>query len=259
MPSIDLFVHIRRATRRSWRIGRFLTLCVLLTACTIPAEEHATTRGPAEADPALIDPATAMRPATGRYRIDTERSDLRILVYRAGRLAHLGHNHVVEARDIRGEVLIAQTPQGSRVNVTLPVQGLVVDDPAARTRSGPDFADPIDPEGIAGTRKNMLGPDQLAPERWPTIRIVGTVRNPTLSWPATDLTLEVAIRIRDTTRRMRIPIVMTALPDGALRASGRFALHQTAFGMTPVTAMAGALAVRDRIDLVFSLVATPEV
>jgi hypothetical protein len=229
---------------------------MLIAACTIPAEERVATRGPAETDPALMEPTTATPPVRGRYRIDAERSDLRILVYRAGRLAHLGHNHVVEARDIRGEVLIAETPQRSRVTLTLPVHGLAVDDPAARARSGPDFAKPIDPEGIAGTRKNMLGPAQLAPERWPTISHVGTVIDTTPSWPATEPMLELAIHIRDTTRRMRIPVVMTALPDGGLRASGRFDLLQTAFGMTPVTAMGGALAVRDRIDLVFSLVAT---
>jgi len=253
--------HKRQVRRRSG--GRPFTAIMmallLLGACTPSVKERpAPTPEPADADPALIDPATAVPPLPGRYRIDPARSDIRILTGSAGRLAHLGHSHVVEARGFKGEVLLAPGPAASRVSLTLPVEQFVVDDPAARARSGPAFAATIDPAGIAGTRRNMLRPDMLAGERWPVISIVGRVAAAPAGWPATEATLALSIRIRDLTRQQQVPVVLTALPGGGLRASGRFSILQTDFGMTPVTALGGALAVRDRVDLVFSVVASPQ-
>jgi hypothetical protein len=69
MLGIDLFVHMRPAPHPPWRAGGFLTVCMLIAACTIPAEERVATRGPAETDPALMEPATATPPATRQGRI----------------------------------------------------------------------------------------------------------------------------------------------------------------------------------------------
>jgi polyisoprenoid-binding protein YceI len=238
--------------------GLALGATLLVAACTPPVEERVPAPAPGFADPALIDPAAAVAPAPGRYRIDPARSDIRILTGSAGRLAHLGHDHVIEARGFTGDVVLAPRPAASRVRLTLPVELFVVDDPAARARSGPDFADPIDPAGIAGTRRNMLRRDMLWPPVWPTVNLVGVVAGSPAAWPATEANLALTIRIRDVTRQQQVPVVMTALPDGGLRASGRFSIRQTEFGMTPVTALGGALAVRDRVDLVFSLAAAPQ-
>jgi hypothetical protein len=246
------------------RRAPFAAACIagllLLAACT-PAVQERPAQPPPEpgfADPALIDLATAVPPVPGRYRIDPARSDIRILTGSAGRLAHLGHNHVIEARDIDGEVLLAPQPAPSRVRLKLPVEQFIVDDPTARARSGPEFTKAIDPAGIAGTRRNMLRRDMLAAARWPTVTLIGRVAGTPTVWPATEATLAVTLRIRDQTRRQQVPVTMTALPDGGLRASGRFSILQTDFGMTPVTALGGALAVRDRVDLVFSVLAEPE-
>ena len=47
-------------------------------------------------------------PAPGAYRIDSSKSELRVLVYRAGPLASLGHNHVMVNRAVEGAVVLDQ-------------------------------------------------------------------------------------------------------------------------------------------------------
>jgi hypothetical protein len=200
------------------------------------------------AEPGTL-PAERLSPAT--YGIDPARSDLRILVYRAGRLAHLGHNHVVEARAIEGRVDLTPDPEHSEFRLSIPVTELVVDDAAARARSGDAFTDPIEPESIAGTRKNMLGPQVLAAERWPEIRLDGRL----LEGPLDASVLAVTISIRGIEQERQIPVRIRALSRRELGVSGQFSVRQTELGMTPVTAVDGALRVRDEVELVFDLVA----
>lgn len=242
-----------RFSRRANRLALAVLGIALVVGCSIPSGptgSSAEPRGPADTGPVAL---AAGQLAPGSYRIAPARSDLRILVYRAGPLARLGHNHVVEAPVVEGRVELARDPERSEFWLRIPVSELVVDDPAARKRSGPDFAAPIDPEGIAGTRANMLGPQVLAAAQWPEIRLEGRLQRGPLEAPL----LDVAIGIRDVTRRRRLPVEVRALPDGALQVSGRFGVRQTDFGMTPVTALDGGLRVRDRLDLAFSLVAVP--
>jgi len=226
----------------------------LVVGCSIrsgPADPTAKPTGTAGTQPVTF---AARQLAPGAYRVEPARSDLRILVYRAGPVAHLGHNHVVEARALEGWVELARELEHSDFWLRIPVSELVVDDPATRERSGPEFAAPIDPEGIAGTRANMLGPQVLDAAQWPEIRLEGHLKRGPIDAPSWD----VAIGIRDVTRRRQIPVEVRALADGAMLVSGRFGVPQTDFGMTPVTALDGGLRVRDRVDLAFSLVAVPK-
>ena len=88
--------------------------------------------------------STPNLPLTGRvYRIDESRSELRILVYRSGPLAHFGHNHVIVNHSVRGAVRLAEAAGESEFTLSIPVAGFVVDDAAARREEGPDFAGEI--------------------------------------------------------------------------------------------------------------------
>ena len=73
------------------------------------------------------------------YRVDGSRSELRILVYRAGPLARLGHNHVMVNRSLSGTVNLADAPDASEFRLIVPVAGFVVDDAQARHEEGSDF------------------------------------------------------------------------------------------------------------------------
>lgn len=175
------------------------------------------------------------------YRVDSAASLVVIEVRRAGSLARLGHDHVVASRGVGGYVL----PDEGRADLFVPVATLTVDDAALRAEAG--FDTQPSASDIAGTRSNMLG-SVLDAEHYPyvLIRVQGA---------GTALT-DVEVTLHGTTRRVAVEARVDREGD-RMRVIGRAAIDQTDFGITPYSVLGGALAVRDRVDLSFSIVAVP--
>jgi hypothetical protein len=178
------------------------------------------------------------------YRIDPARSELRIRVYRGGRLARLGHNHVVASRDVRGFVFLAESLPDSVADLYVPAGTLIVDDAADRAAAGEDFDYTLDANAVAGTRRNMLGEAVLDADHHPFVRIHAAVEE----GAAPDIRLRLAITIRGVTRDYVVPARLV-LSAGRLMLSGALALRQSDFGITPYSVLGGALQVQDTLRL----------
>src|SRR6202789_2317241 len=139
-------------------------VALLLAACTAPGPRHATPQNPGE--------PPAAPPSHGKvYRIDESRSELRILVYRAGPLAHLGHNHVIVNRSMHGICDLAETAQETESSREVPPAAFVVDDAQARSEEGPDSAVAVPDDAKSGTLHNMLSTSLLDADEFPMITI----------------------------------------------------------------------------------------
>ena len=148
-------------------------LLLALAGCGAPRPRQAP--GPAQGSAASHGSAS-----TGKtYRVDENQSELRILVFRAGPLARLGHNHVVVNRAIRGSVNLADAagaPDGagtSAFSLIVPVAGFVVDDAQARREEGSDFSAEVPDDARTGTLHNMLSTAVLDADEFPAITING--------------------------------------------------------------------------------------
>lgn len=226
---------------------------VLLAACGAPG-----TRAPVA--PGTTAPAAGKPPAGAAvYNIDAAQSELRLLVYRAGPMARLGHNHVIVNRAVSGWVDMGG-PAGARaVSLQVPVAAFVVDEVGARQAEGSDFSQAVPDDARAGTRHNMLSAALLDAERFPAITVSSiAVTPPSLSahpdmptgWTAT-LAVEVA------GHRSELTVPFTLEVDTArLSASGSATLRQTDLGLTPFSVMLGALQVQDELTVKFKLVAS---
>jgi len=175
-------------------------------------------------------------------RVDPERSLVSIEVRRGGRLARLGHDHVVASHDVRGYVAVAD----GRADIYVPLDRLVVDEPALRAEAG--FSTQPSPDAIDGTRVNMLT-KVLETERFPfaLIRISRRTADPQ--------TLGVAITLHGTTRSLEVPARIEETPDG-VSVSGKMSFKQSEFGIVPLAVLGGALLVEDRVDLRFRILAS---
>jgi polyisoprenoid-binding protein YceI len=192
-------------------------------------------------------------PANAReLRIEPGESDLRILVYRAGTLAALGHNHVISTREVSGRVAYTDDLSRAYLEIEVPVSSFEVDRPELRAEAGEDFAGEIDAQAVEGTRANLLGEKVLDAERYPEIRLFSRSVSGTLE----ALTIRAAVRVRDQTSEVEFP-VQARWQDGALIATGKLSLPQSSLGLEPFSVFLGALAVQDDMDLQFRLVARP--
>jgi polyisoprenoid-binding protein YceI len=187
-----------------------------------------------------------------QYSIDAAGSDVHWLVYKAGSLARLGHNHVISVADLAGTVTAnAANPAASRFELQFHAQALTVDDPKLRSALGPDFASVPSADDIAGTRKNMLSDRVLMGEKYQTIKVTGV--GPAGSADAQ--TLQITVELLGRTVPLTVPTKVEMHGDD-LTASGEFELTHTALGMMPFTVMLGALQVADNMKFVYRIHAT---
>jgi len=137
--------------------------------------------------------------------------------------------------------------------VHVAVDALTVDEPQLRAQEpGGDFPPDVTDAARAGTRHNMLGPAVLDAADYPEV-VLRAVRVE----PAAPGSL--LAHIDAEVRGQHRPIDMTvryALSGGTLTVSGDTALRQSELGLTPFTALMGALAVQDEMRVSLQLVAT---
>ena len=185
------------------------------------------------------------------YEIDPAQSVARILVYSAGPLAKLGHNHVVSASQMSGEIdYRPDAPDESKFVLRLPVTGLIVDDPSQRAAAGRDFSAMPDEDAIQGTRDNMLSPKVLDATRFPEIEL----RSVGVEGALPELRTQVSIEIHGVRRQMLLP-VQVQLTQAQLLITGSFEFKQSTFGIRPLKILLGAIAVQDELSVQYHLVA----
>ncbi len=182
------------------------------------------------------------------YTIEPDRSNVTLRVYRAGRLAKLGHNHVITSASESGQAWTNGTPATSGFEVRMAVAGLVVDDPDARAAAGPYFPGELSESAREGTRTNMLRAEVLDGERYPEI----VVRAGSLGGTWDQPTVTASVTIKDRTRSIDVPLTIVRT-DGAIVARGAFTVLQSDFGITPFSIGGGAIAVADAVEVSFEI------
>ena len=223
-------------------------LASLLAACGALQPRH-----PAPPSPPT-PPGVEVPPPGKSYTIDASRSELRILVYRAGPLARLGHNHVLVNHAVRGAVSVAERGT-ARVSLDVPVAAFAVDELAARQEEGADFDGEIPQDAKSGTLHNMLSAAVLDAVEFPLISVNGTVTAGAQASGIRPLVATVAFRIAGHESTIDVPFVLEN-DSQSLSASGSLELRQSALGLTPYSLMLGALQVQDAITIKFRLVAS---
>ena len=206
----------------------------------------------AEPVPAPAMPATGM-PATGSYRVDSSRSELRLLVYRAGALSNLGHNHVIVNRSLNGSIDVAPQFGASTFSLNVPVAAFIIDDSQARSEEGEDFAADVSDGAKSGTWSNMTGSAVLDAARYPVIGM----RSVRLEERQGAFTVTVALSVAGHESSVSLPFVLRQDTYG-LSATASFYFNQSALGMTPFSVMLGALAVRDTMRVRLTVTAQRE-
>ncbi len=184
----------------------------------------------------------AERPNDRRY--DVVDSSLLVKVYRAGRLAKLGHNHVIEA-PVFGSFSFSE----QRVSADLFVRpaDLVVDLPQTRALHGDQFSKPVKADDVEGTRGNLLSEKVLNPLVHPFIRarIESVVTNSEM------ISVNFELAGQQTTREVKI----TPLSNDACspKFQGEVTLSHADFGLTPFSILGGAVSVQEDFDVSFEI------
>lgn len=218
-----------------------LSLLVALAPAVALAEDPAPDAAPAEAE--------APPPAPVTYAVNPAKGLTYIRVYKDPDTlgAGLSHNHVIRAAGHSGSFTWnAADPGACRLEVTLPVAQLDVDDPGLRKKLG------IEGELSDGQRgdvkKNMLAKEQLDGATHANI----SFKSRGCSGDGANFQVQGDLSIRGKSK----PVVLKGklVADGSSFAiSGKLPLKATDFGFEPFSAMFGQLKNLDAMDLTVDL------
>src|SRR6185312_7345996 len=200
--------------------------------------------------PAQRAPAHLGRP----YDVVAGESLLTIQVYRGGPLAKAGHNHVIASHDLAGTIYIPADPMRTTFEIRLPIATLSVDEGALRAQAGQDFQAAVPDSAKEGTRANMLSPALLNAQLFPQI----VLRSQSIESGAAhgDLKVHLEAEVREALHAILAPVHYD-LQSTQVTISGEMPLRQTDLGLTPFSAMLGALQVEDEMRVKFRIVARP--
>lgn len=202
--------------------------------------------------PARLVPA----PLLGRaYDVVPARSQLIVLVYRAGSLAALGHNHVIACHCVTGTVYLPRDPLRASFDLRVAVKQFTVDDPALRAAEhSAQFPPDVPQSARQGTRHNMLGAALLNAATFPDIALRAEGLRHSSDGGPDDLVAEVLVRVRGQVRSLSVP-VRYHIESDQIEVTSEFPLRQTDLGLTPFSAVGGALKVRDGMKVRLELLA----
>jgi polyisoprenoid-binding protein YceI len=178
------------------------------------------------------------------FRVDAAASALLVQVGRGGLLSFVGHDHEVAAPAVNGTVVLdAADVQRSRVTLQFDATAMKV------TGRGEPAGD------VPEVQRVMLSDRVLDVRRYPTItfesdRVGVRQRSP----DRLQLQVDGRLTLHGATQPLTVPVdVRTAANQ--ITATGRAVVRQTAFGITPVTAGAGTVRVKDEVTVTFTIVA----
>jgi len=209
--------------------------------------------GPEPATAAKIAPVTAPQRHEGRpFDVVSRESLLTILAFRAGTLAKVGHNHVIASHDVSGTFYVPDEVARSTFELHIPVAQLAIDEADLRVKEGPEFPKDVPDSAKQGTRRNMLSEALLNGAEFADIVLAS--QHIEVVTPGAKVRADVQITVRGQTHTVSVPVTYS-MSNGELTASGELPLKQTDLGLTPFTAMLGALAVQDEMRVKFRFVA----
>lgn len=225
----------------------FLWVVILLAGCSqgtvsrLPGETGAPTDFPVDSFPGQ---------AGTRFQVLSSESLVRIKVYRGGKLARLGHNHVISSRQLGGDILVTDELARSRASLYLPVASMVVDDPLYRHEAGEGFEYPLSQQDREATRANMLGERLLNAVGHPYIyiQVLG------LQEKEEGLSATIQLTVLDTQALKQVPVELT-LTGCTLSANSSFELRHAELGLEAFSVLGGALQVQEMIQVSLQVLA----
>lgn len=223
-------------------------LLPLLASCHAPGADRAARPG----QRTQTAQGSLPNPSGAQWQVSNPDSLITIEVLRGGPLARLGHNHVIAVRRIDGVLMLAEPFTQSTFELRLPVNGFTVDEAQLRAKAGTDFATPVPEAARAGTRSNLLGADLLDAAHYADIWL----RSQHIRKTPRGAMVQLQIRLRDAVHTVELPLELKREPE-RLTAGGEITLRQSELGLTPFSAMLGALQVQDAMRVRFHIVARP--
>jgi polyisoprenoid-binding protein YceI len=177
------------------------------------------------------------------YTLVPAESSVMIHVGKSGVFSGFAHEHDVAAPLTSGQVTVDDSD--------LPKAAVTATFDARRLTVVPEH----EPKDAPKVQETMRGPEVLDAQRFPRIRFTSTrVVAKRFGGGNYQVDLTGNLELHGVVRQVTLPLRVQLLED-QLIATGRVALRQTAFGITPIRLAGGAVTVPDELNIQLKVVA----
>lgn len=205
---------------------------------------YASAEEPGEALPEAAPAEAPAAPEPRTWKLDPGSSTLFVLVKHDPNtaLSGLAHDHTVAATGWSGQVTWTEgDPSACKVEITVPVSGLVIDPPGLRQRAG--LEGETDEGDKTKISDNMWGSRQLEKDRFPSITFAST----SCSGSGTAITVAGNMSIHGVTKAVSLPMTISVSGD-SFAAKGTMPSTASTWGFQPFTAAFGAIKNLDELQ-----------
>jgi polyisoprenoid-binding protein YceI len=177
-----------------------------------------------------------------RYRFDPGRSRFTVHAFAGGLLSFAAHSPTFAVRDFAGQLRWQpEAPADAGLDVTVRAEALQLT----------DIVRPADRDEIEGRMRREV----LETAAYPEVRFQSEqITTVAAAVPRYRLRIAGRLALHGVTRPLTIEAELMHYSDGA-RLGGEFPLRMSEFHIRPVTALGGAIKLRDELRLAFDIVA----
>ena len=178
------------------------------------------------------------------YSIASAQSKLEIHVYKEGMFKAFGHDHLIAATEISGEAqLDAQKIEDSTVRLQIATKSFTVVDPGESEKDRRDVQATMEGEKVLDVAK--------FPEITFTSSGISGAKKNAEGW---ELTISGKLKLHGVEKTVSFPLRVQT-ESAQLRGEGEISILQTDYGITPVKVGGGAVKVKDKLKITFTVVA----
>jgi polyisoprenoid-binding protein YceI len=170
---------------------------------------------------------------------------MEIHVGKEGAFKAFGHDHLIAARQVSGEVrLDPQKIEQSSVRLQVPTKSITVIDPGESEKDRKEVQTTMEGEKVLDVAK--------FPEVTFTSTRISAAKKTSDGW---EFTLSGKLNLRGVEKPVTFPLHVRA-DNNELRAEGEVSILQTDYGITPVKVGGGTVKVKDKLKITFTIVAS---
>jgi polyisoprenoid-binding protein YceI len=192
----------------------------------------------------LLAPFTMLAQGSQPYSVDTVQSKVEINVYKEGLFKAFGHDHLMAAKELAGQVQFdPQKIDQSTVRLKFPAKSITVIDPGESEKDRRDVQATMEGEKVLDVARFR--------EISFTSSSVSAVKKTPGGW---ELTLSGNLNLHGVEKQVSFPLRVRA-EAGELRGVGEISLLQSDYGITAVKVGGGAVKVKDKLKITFIVIA----
>jgi polyisoprenoid-binding protein YceI len=181
---------------------------------------------------------------TRTYKIIAAESNLWVYVAKSGLLSALAHNHNIGVRSFSGTVTVPESgASGGALSLDIEAKSLNVADKGISDKDRAEITNSMHNEVLQSDKHSQI-----------SFKSAGVSDLKVNGGDSYSFTVNGNLTLHGVTKQIAVPVTATMTAE-QIKATGKYTLRQSLYGITPYSKAGGAVKVKDEVVVNFSIIA----